>query len=278
MFRYWLFCFFIFLGLVSRGQQAEFGPLAGGAIYYGDVTPDRLLKNFSLVRPSAGVYWQYHFNDYLSLRANFIVAELEGHDKYSTSRYKNERNLSFMNTLYEGSVFFEYNWFGANFEGDRVFSPYAFIGAGAFKHNPRTYYQGQLYYLQPLGTEGQGLEGYAKPYSLMQFVIPVGGGFKIIINETFNVSIEFGGRVTFTDYIDDISSRYPDLGDLQRERGSLAVALSYRTPEITGEGPFETRQGVRGNSWRDYYYVGSVKVGINLSNLNNEKGRKCYSF
>ncbi len=265
-------------GLSLKSQIAEFGPMLGGAVYYGDLTPDRFMKNFELVRPSVGLYYQSHFNEYLSIRFNFILIELEGHDRHSTSRYKNERNLSFYNTLYESSITFEYNWFGANFSGNRRFSPYMYAGLAIFKHNPRTFYQGRLYYLQPLGTEGQGLEGYAEPYSLLQLSIPVGGGLKYIINDKFNISVEFGARVTFIDYIDDVSSRYPDLDVLQRERGSIAVALSYRTPEITGETMPRRRPRIRGSDWNDYYYAGAVKLGINISSLNKQRGTKCYSF
>ena len=43
----------------------------------------------------------------------------------------------------------------------------------------------------------------------MQFSIPMGGGVKIAVNESFNIILEYGIRKTFTDYLDDVSTTYP---------------------------------------------------------------------
>jgi hypothetical protein len=47
-------------------------------------------------------------------------------------------------------------------------------------------------------------------YSLTQLEIPMGGGFKFYLNESFYVGFEILHRKTFTDYIDDVSTKYID--------------------------------------------------------------------
>lgn len=268
----------LFFSVLSlRSQYNEIGPMIGGSIYQGDLSPADFNDNFKLIRPSAGIYFQKGVNDYISFRINFIVAELEADDNLNTDNiWRFNRNLHFRNTIYEGSVLFEYNLFGASFYGNRAFSPYVFLGAGFYKHNPRSYLNGELYYLRNYGTEGQGLPGYDKPYSLFQINIPVGGGIKYIINDKFNLSLEFGGRVTFTDYLDDVSVRYPDLAYLGAERGELSVRLSNKTLGTTDI--YQQSNQIRGNSWRDFFYVGSLKLGINLNELGGNKGDGCYRF
>ncbi len=271
------FMILLFNVLNLRSQYTEIGPMIGGSIYYGDLSPADFNDNFRLIRPSAGIYFQKGLNDYISFRANFIVAELEADDNLNDENtWRFNRNLHFRNTVYEGSILLEYNILGASFYGDRKFSPYIFCGVGFYKHNPRSYLNGQLYYLRDYATEGQGLSGYDEPYKLFQMSIPVGGGVKYIINDKFNLSLELGVRGTFTDYLDDVSHRYPDLVRLAQERGDLSVRLSNKTQGLSDV--YQLSGGIRGNSWRDFFYVGSLKLGINLNELGGNKGNGCYSF
>ena len=54
---------------------------------------------------------------------------------------------------------------------------------------------------------------------------------RIRLPDNFNFSFEIGYRHTFTDYIDDVSRSYVDLGLLDSD---LARALSDRSMEATG--------------------------------------------
>ena len=47
-----------------------------------------------------------------------------------------------------------------------------------------------------------------RAYSLIQLAIPMGGGIKIAVNESFNIMLEYGIRKTFTDYLDDVSTTF----------------------------------------------------------------------
>ena len=115
----------------------------------------------------------------------------------------------------------------------RKFTPYVFAGLGYFHFNPYTYYNGQKIFLKPLSTEGEGVSGTGKKfYQLSQFDYPIGIGFKYKVSDRILLGIEFNSRLLYTDYVDDVSTRYPDETTLFKERGQLAVNLSFRGNEI----------------------------------------------
>ena len=117
-------------------------------------------------------------------------------------------------------------------------NPYIFTGVSVFHINPKAKLNGTWYDLQPLGTEGQGIDPSQKPYSLWQFSIPIGIGFKYAFDKQWGIGLEYGIRKTFTDYIDDVSTNYyvPDAN------GPIAVGLANRTGEL---GPFGHKEWVR---------------------------------
>ena len=113
------------------------------------------------------------------------------------------------------------------------FSPYANVGIAGFHFNPRTFFRGEWYDLQPIGTEGQGINelDFREPYSLYEFAIPFGIGVKWAFSERWNLGLEYAARWTFTDYLDDVSRTYVDRNLLIEENGILAYQLSNRTGE-----------------------------------------------
>ena len=48
----------------------------------------------------------------------------------------------------------------------------------------------------------------------MTIAIPVGGGAEFTFNDKIKLGLEIGYRFTFTDYLDDVSTRYADPADL----------------------------------------------------------------
>ncbi|MGH2648399.1 MAG: hypothetical protein ACRDE8_12555, partial [Ginsengibacter sp.] len=91
---------------------------------------------------------------------------------------------------------------------------------------------------------------------------PLGIGWKMVLNEKWDISYEFGYRITFTDYIDDVSKNYVDLNVLTTEKGPKSAELSYRQSTPL------TDSDVRGNPGiKDVYYFAGVKLSTSLSNL-----------
>jgi hypothetical protein len=130
-------------------------------------------------------------------------------------------------------------------------------------------------YLQPLGTEGEGLPEYPdkQPYDLTQTNIVFGAGIKYRISEQWAAGIEFNTRYLFTDYLDDVSSLYPQEADLLNHGRSLAAELSFRGDEIDPSLPFPAGRH-RGNSnATDNYYTSMVKVIYTIPTNNFSLGR-----
>ena len=115
--------------------------------------------------------------------------------------------------------------------------------------------------LQPLATEGQETSQNASQnrYQLSQICIPLGLGYKFNVSKRFAISLEYGIRKTFTDYLDDVSGRYPDLQLLSAEAGQLSATMSDRT--VNEEGYTDLNYGMsRGNSKnKDWYsFFGAI--------------------
>ncbi|MES2880762.1 MAG: DUF6089 family protein, partial [Bacteroidota bacterium] len=131
-----------------------------------------------------------------------------------------------------------------------------------------------LVYLQPLNTEGQGIQGYpSQPYKLMQFAIPFGAGIKYAISDKVHLGLETGLRKTFTDYLDDLSTNYADANDLLAQRGQLSVDLAYRGDELpNGDINYPAKGQTRGGAkYKDYYYFTGLHLTFKLG--NSEGGR-----
>ena len=82
--------------------------------------------------------------------------------------------------------------------------------------------------------ESLEIEVPKEPYKTLGFAIPFGAGVKYALNDKWVVGVEFGLRKTFTDYLDDVSTVYPDKDDLAQLRNDLAVTMSDRSILIPG--------------------------------------------
>ncbi|MFT4031951.1 MAG: outer membrane beta-barrel protein [Siphonobacter sp.] len=223
-------------------SSVSFG--VGTANYYGELSPyhDPINSTFYLMRWNVGGSYTRHFTPRLSGRASLALARLSG-DDYTFSKNKPEyyynyiRNLHFRNDIKELSFTGLYNLIpeGRNFKNRPQIMPYVFAGIAVVAHNPKARTPVDMgndwVSLQPLGTEGQGRPGYAKPYSRITAAIPFGLGIKYKVNQRWDVSIEAGIRFTFTDYIDDVGGSMADPNDLIDN--PTALAMSNRSLEAT---------------------------------------------
>jgi len=79
----------------------------------------------------------------------------------------------------------------------KSFSPYVFAGIAVYHFNPFTFDStGAKIYLQPLSTEGEGLQQYpnVKQYNLVQMAIPFGAGIKLRITDNVVLAYEISFR------------------------------------------------------------------------------------
>jgi hypothetical protein len=194
----------------------------GTSNYYGDMAgfARPLQSTFKMIRWSATGNYTRHFTPRLAARAGFTYGRIAGDDftMNSAPKYQSNvrlaRNLHFRNDLKEFSLVGIFKLTPDNRSYDRrpQLGTYIFAGIAATAHNPKALdtLDGNWVKLQPLHTEGQGNPGYAKPYSLVQFAIPLGFGVRYKINSRLDISAELGFRFTFTDYLDDVSQNYAD--------------------------------------------------------------------
>jgi hypothetical protein len=244
-------------------QSREMGIAIGTSYYIGDVNPS---KHFGTrLNPGGGLIYRHNFDRRLSLKASLLYGRIEAYDVDSDDAWQQNRNLSFRNDIFEGSLQGEINYFPYQIGDKRhPITPYLFAGLSIYKMKPQAEYKGQFYELQPLGTEGQGTaEGGAK-YKTTGMSIPVGLGLKVNLFSIIGINLEWGMRRTFTDYFDDVSGKYVDPSFLADENGELSALLSDRT--IDAELPDGTNSGLqRGDPGKkDWYSMAHLVISIKL--------------
>lgn len=254
-----LICAFAFLlGVLSINAQRgwELGGWLGASHYFGDLNTE-----FRIDKPgfAGGIIGRYNFNNRICLKMSGNYGKVAATDANSNNTFEQQRNLSFESQILEGAMQLEFNFLPyIHGSKDENFTPYIFAGFNVFNFNPQAEYQGELVDLRPLGTEGQfrGEEYYATQGGMVY-----GVGFKWDINYEWSLNFELSGRRLFTDFLDDVSGLYPDLGDLEGLRGDVAVALS--DPSIPDANDMKIGQEgrQRGNSSAGDSYV-FAGVGI----------------
>jgi opacity protein-like surface antigen len=252
---------------IAFGQYGEIGILGGGMTYLGDLS--EVAFTAKETHPSIYGFAKFNFNPYIGIKALGGYGRISGDDANSSRSYANLRNLSFTSDIYEGAVVFEWNLIGFNAKRLRErWSPYVFAGVSFFRFNPRAFYQGQWYDLQPLGTEGQGTTAFPErePYDLTQWGAPLGAGVRVAVTEKWTLGIELKFTKTWTDYLDDVSTTYVAQDVLIAENGILAYNLSNRTGEFLDTEPLNWDDGVqRGDpADKDWFIVGGITLARNL--------------
>lgn len=255
-----VFVFLLALG-TTFAQKSEIGAFVGTSFYIGDLSHSTIFSECGI---SGGVVYRYNFTPRWALKANIIFAEVHASDAKSNGNY--ERNLSFKSPITELSVQAELNFLKIyNQKGYNRFSPYVFAGVAVFSFNPQAEYNGKTYDLQPMGTEGQGLDPSKKEYALCSFAVPFGIGLKVNIGRFVSIGAEWGMRFTCTDYLDDISSTYHDNADLRFKRGDIMANLADRSPEIGGA--VHEAGSQRGNfNTTDFYSFCGATVTFKIGN------------
>ena len=248
---------------VSGQKGWEVGGWIGAGHYFGDLN-----TTYRLNRPgiAAGAIGRYNFHERISARLSINFGQLSAYDSDSKNAFELARNLSFKTNVVDGFLAFEFN-FLPYFHGSRddFFTPYLLGGLGVHHFNPKAELDGRWVKLQPLGTEGQAIGG---EYNLAQPMLVYGFGLKYDINYYWSINVELNGRALFTDYVDDVSSVYPNVVELQALRGDDAARLADRSlevrPEAIGE-PGRQRGNSRNNDSYAFlsiglvYYIGTLE-------------------
>ena len=253
----------------SSSQYCEFGIGLGSTLYYGDLNAPDLSTNLGNSEFGGQLILRYIAKKNMVIRANLTLGKLSGDDRKSELEFQKIRNLRFTSLVVEGALLGEYYIFGYDAKASsQLFSPYFTVGFGFFSFNPKSDLNGEIYNLQPLGTEGQGLPGEEGKYSKMALAIPFGGGVKIKINDKYNFGIELLARRSFTDYVDDVSTVYANTEDLFAIYGAISAAFADRRGEVLGVPQLNTPGFKRGgSSVDDYYFSFMFNLTANLESI-----------
>ena len=259
-------------GLTAKAQQfkpnTEIGLLLGASYYLGDLNT----AHFNQPLAGAGLIIRKNIDQRFVYKAEIMYLNLKSDEKESEDTIAYNRGLHFRSPVYELSGQLEFNFLPYQ-PGNPLYTwtPFIYTGVSLFNFNPQAKNgNGEWVDLQELGTEGQGtttsFDGNTREkYSLIQFAIPMGGGVKIAVNESFNIILEYGARKTFTDYLDDVSTTYPGAG----VSGMSPEAQAMSDP--TGTHVNGNQRG-NPNNKKDWYSFAGITLSFKLN--NNTKG--CY--
>lgn len=261
----------ISVGKAQNGYQPaypfEVGVQLGTAMFLGDLggqsgigRPFLRDTDFRSIRPSLGLFGRWNAGAYFSARLDLNFHMLYGDDNLASAGasgdfsgedptrgggddawFRYYRQLNFRSRVFEASISGEiipYNFeLGGGYQDYSVLSPYGVIGVGIFNFRPQGLSDdGAWVDLKPLKTEGQGLVDGRVPYNLTQLNIPLGLGLKWTYNDTWSMALEVNHRLTFTDYIDDVSTDYVDpqvfYDNMPIDQARLAERMARRSVEI----------------------------------------------
>lgn len=165
-------------------QRSEVGFGLGTFNYTGDLVRT---YDFTNSQPAFTIFYRANISKVISFRASFTAGKLSASDANSPiDAFAVQRNASFDIFLSEVSGVYEYHFLDWRDNIRRLrFTPYVFAGLALFNMS--------------------GVKDKAEQYSTIQLAVPFGGGMKYVINPKYYISLEFGIRKTFFDYLDNIS-------------------------------------------------------------------------
>lgn len=179
---YVLTAIFLLPLITATAQRSEVGFGIGTFNYTGDLVRT---YNFKYSKPAATVFYRSNLSTVVSFRAAGTFGKIGAEEK-PIDAMGVQRDASFDLFLFEASTVMEYHFLNWR-ESKRFvrFTPYLFAGLGLFSIS--------------------GNADKTAEYSNVQVAIPFGGGIKYVYNPKWYLSLEFGVRKTFFDYLDNIS-------------------------------------------------------------------------
>jgi hypothetical protein len=291
----------------------EVGVQLGTSMFLGDLggqsgigRPFIRDTDFKAIRPTLGIFGRWNLGAYFSARLDLNFLRLYGDDNLASvgtrgdfsgedpnrgdgddAWFRYYRQLNFRTNVFEAAVVGEiipYNFeLGGGYQDYSVLSPYALVGIGIYNFKPQGLTSdGAWVNLKPLKTEGQGLVDGRVPYKLTQLNVPIGFGLKWTYNDTWTMALEVNHRLTFTDYIDDVSTDYVDpqvfIDNMPIDQANMAIRMARRSVEvdpgfINGEvsAPGEQRGDPKDN---DSFYTINIRFSYLIDPASFGGGRR----
>ncbi|OIN57827.1 hypothetical protein [Arsenicibacter rosenii] len=227
---------------------------AGTTRYAGDMSEEKDIFRYPRLGAEAGLSVARRIGYRFSVRADARVYYIWGTQKHTRVYYN---NLSFFSINPDV-------WIGGKVDLWRVddpnhtYNPYLLAGAGVTYLNTMTTYEGYYVKLPRFHTEGVN-------YSRYPGIIRYGIGIPFDLGMRTRIAIEGTYTHVLNDYLDDVSTTYPDFSKVH----PLVAAISDRRSEI-GLAPNKSF-AQRGNpSKRDGYAALAIRLTyqVNSSSWN----------
>lgn len=256
----------------------------GTMTYYGDLSEN--LKTIALSRLGWSGWLQYRLHPNLSIQTGFLSGSVQGDDRMGNlSQLHWQRGLSFRSSIREWQVQGKVHFL----DHKRQIRPYFGVGFGVFRFHPKAdlfvgeanlsnryvygadgsirntdgeviqkdgKYETTLYDWKTEGFDNSVVRSPSR-YRRTQLNVPVSLGLQIALTPKWELQFDLGIRYLFTDYLDDVSSRYSSRAlieenfETEAER-NLATYISN---------PGNDPNPIRGNELRNDVYVFS-SVGL----------------
>ena len=281
-----------------KNQRHSFAFGIGAANFLGELGGrDQIGTRFiydmewSETKPALQANYRYQVGSRVFTKAQFAFALIGGNDALTEEPFRRNRNLHFRSTIFELSLQMEVDIvqlknnsrYSVSSAGRKHGSSvYLSAGVGATRFNPMANFQGKWYALRDFGTEGQKQESGPREYSLFTVVLPIGVGFRYELSREWTLGIELVHRITFTDYMDDVSTTYFDNAQIKDTQGELASyfadpSLGYYVDDKGREMPLNsTFTGAQRGQPKenDAYFTLSLNAYYNIQkSFKRGKGR-----
>lgn len=231
--------------------------------------------SWNKLQPSYGLDIGLVFQRSVALRFSITRGNLTGADSsYKSAKAEASprlsRNLHFKSSITEIGLKSEIHLLGILGRSSRV-SPYLLFGTGFLLYDPQAFLNGGWVKLRQLRSEGQGIIPGVKEYGKGTVFLTGGLGVYMDLSAGWSMRIEWDHRFLFTDYLDDVSTKFIDpaivKGNLSAEQASNLQELYNLTRDYNGHSI--NRPGmIRGNREKMDAFAG---LFINFSRVLNRR-------
>ena len=256
-----------------------------GSYFRGD-----LATPLQYVRPGLSIVAVRRFTPRISVSAELMWIRVMG-DDYMSSNLQTPnkipayiRNLHFRNDIKEAAVYLKYDLFPStdHYRKRPIYNLYGLAGFSFFYHNPKarifkdtTMTKTRWVALKPLETENV-------KYSNFGIAIPVGVGMRYKLSLQWDMEVEVSYRYTFTDYLDDVSSQYPDPAELKDDNARMLSNRSTESKSALSKGNrdleyMQSELGYTVVSGTDYNYIQGYGPGTSRGSVKGYDGYIIFS-
>lgn len=278
--------------LFSLGLTAQYswdvGIKLGGANYLGEMGGlENSRRDFiwdmrlNQTRFATGAFVRYTFNPMLAVNVGFMYGRIQGDDKLALNPGRVGRNQNFRNDLFElyarTELYFYRNYdVGGVYRYRWDFGAYGFTGFAFYRSNPKGKLEGSDEWISLAALNTEGVD-----YSQIGLSVPTGVGCYFTLDNKHRFGFEMGWRLTFDDYLDDVSGYYVSDEEFDA-MDPLAQAFSNRRPEL-GNDPYLPDMDNYGNgnkrgdpTHNDTYLFGTITYSMTLG--HNKFSKKKYPW